>query len=495
MAKRARSALLESLRIDRAAPTPLYHQVYLEIRRIILSGALAPGSWIPSSRTLADDLGISRTPTKAAYERLAAEGYIESQVGAGSRVARLKLPIGARPPRADSAPDIYKLLSRRGRVLRQLSLDLSRDVSRPFTPHLPDYTAFPVKLWSRLGARHSADLSDLTLNYAPPAGQPALREAIAGHLNVFRNLKCAPEQVIVISSTQQAIAILATILADADDVALMEEPGYRAVYNAFALSGLNVQPLPVDQDGFVPPAAGQLPERTRLAYATPAKQWPLGMTMGPSRRLQVIQWLHATGIWLIEDDSDSELRYRSVPAPPLQSMDRFGRVIYMGSFSRILFPALRLGYLVLPKPLVEPFTAALEVLGRSAAGLTQLILADFIAEGHFSQHIRRMRRIYEDKQQMLLQALTQQMAGIAEPEPTDTGMHMVVSLAEGYGAARIAAAAQRRGLTARPIAYYSLSGRYRRQALMLGFGCVARGQFAGAVRSLVAAAQEAGRHS
>jgi GntR family transcriptional regulator/MocR family aminotransferase len=418
----------------------LYQQVYQALREAILTGHLAAGVRLPSTRVLARELGVSRNTVLLAYNQLLAEGYVVGQVGSGTYVAAT-LPdtslatvatvTTTRPAREVTPPR----LSRYGQRVRA---DSPLPPPGALTPHaavrydfrygLPEVADFPHEIWRRLLVRCTRGVSPGALHYGPPAGYPPLREAIAAYLQRARAVVCDPEQVVVVNGSQQALDLAARVLLDPGDSVVIEEPHYQGARQVFLAAGARLVTAPVDAEGLdvhtLPPEAAT----ARLAYVTPSHQFPTGAIMSLSRRLALLQWAETTGAYILEDDYDSEYRYAGRPVEAVQGLDRSGRVIYVGTFSKVLFPALRLGYLVLPPPLVQPFTAVKWLTDRHTSTFEQEVLHDFICEGHFERHLRRGRTRNAARRAALLAALQTHLGARVEVTGANAGMHLVVWL-------------------------------------------------------------------
>ena len=400
MAKRSTAAPFTSVPLEESSSTPLYYQVYQRLRASILLGQLSPGTRLPSTRQMAYDLGVSRNTMMSAFDQLIAEGYVEGHVGSGTFVSPT-LPEELLEARLKTKPILRietnrRSLSGRGKAIAKTSVTVAAPAGRlrPFVPGIPALDQFPMSLWSRLVARRWRDESRRLLNYGPAAGYMPLREAIAAYLGPSRGVQCKPDQIVIVSGTQQALDLSARVLLDPGDSVLVEEYCYSAARAAFKGAGACLVPVRVDDAGLdiSDPAASS--SNARVAYVTPSHQYPLGVTMSLSRRLALLDWANRTSAWILEDDYDSEYRYVARPLAALQGLDKSGRVIYIGTFSKVLFPSLRLGYMVVPSDLVEPFARARAGVGWCCPFIDQAVLADFISEGHFTRHIRRMRSIY-----------------------------------------------------------------------------------------------------
>ena len=460
--------------LDGESQTPLYRQLYDSLRRAILAGQLAPGARLQSTREMAAELNVSRNTVVNAYEQLLAEGYLEGQVGSGTYVSRA-LPedlLDVKTVTRSLTRSVGKGLglSERGKVFAAFARGVPRapEEVRPFQPGVPALDAFPFEIWSKLLARHGRNPSDALLGYGEPQGHAPLRRAVSSYLGLSRAVRCAPEQVVIVDGAQMAFDLVARVLLDPGEAAWLEEPGYPGARAAFTAAGARLVHVPVDEDGLDVTAGAALESNVRLIYVTPSHQFPLGMTMSLPRRLALLDWAGRAGAWVVEDDFDSEYRYEGRPLASLQGLDNDGRVVYVGTFSKVLFPSLRLGYLVVPPNLVDAFVAARAMSGRHSPTVEQAVLTDFIEEGHFGRHIRRMRTLYRERQAALLAALREEAGGLVEVEPSVAGIHLAAWLPEGLDDREVSREAFRRGVEARPMsAFYA--GRPGRGGVELGY--------------------------
>jgi GntR family transcriptional regulator / MocR family aminotransferase len=426
----------DDLAPDRLVAEPIQRQLYQRVRDAIASGRLRPGERLPSARGLASQLGVARGTVDAALARLAGEGYVETRGPAGSfispHLAAATLPPAARPIR--EAPPAPGAPSR----------------SLPFQPGLPALDAFPRKLWSRVVAQSVRALAPPVLAYPDPAGWPPLRAAIAAYLGVSRGIACAPEQVFVTPGYQGALALIARARLAPGERVWVEDPGYALARQALRGSGAVLVPVPVDAEGLAVAEGVARAADARFALVTPTHQSPLGMALSLRRRLALLAWAAAAGAWIVEDDYDSEFRYAGPPLPALKSLDRGHRVLYAGSFSKVLFPALRLGYLVVPEPDIADFARAARSLQQGCPVLEQAAVARFMADGHFARHLRRMRGLYAARRAALAAAIAAEFGGAARIDPQEGGMHLLVRLpgTDDMGLAAHAAAA---GLAPQPL--------------------------------------------
>jgi GntR family transcriptional regulator/MocR family aminotransferase len=449
---------------------PVHRQLYEGLRKAILKGRLIAGSRLPSTRAMAEQLGVARMTVVNAYEQLLAEGYVEGKVGSGTYVAAA-LPdemLRAGDERAQSreisAARRSRPLSRRGQWLSTVTVLPASPASsfgtkeeyepRAFQIGLPAVDEFPFALWSKLAAARSRRPPRELLVYNDPAGYQPLRETVAAYLNASRGAQCEAGQVIVVAGAQQAFDLAARVLLDPGDVAWVEDPGYPAVRNALLANGATVVPAPVDGEGFDLAGALKRRRRARLVYVTPSSQFPLGVTMSLGRRLALLDWAERSSGWIIEDDYNSEYRYAGRPLACLQGMDRNARVIYVLTFSKTIFPALRLGCVVPPPDLVDAFIAARALADRQSPSIDQATLTDFIAEGHFARHVRRMRALYRERQEVLVEAARRELAGALNLAPAEAGMHLIGWLPEGVSDATASLRAAERGVDAMPLSAF-----------------------------------------
>ncbi|HKV11377.1 MAG TPA: PLP-dependent aminotransferase family protein [Thermoanaerobaculia bacterium] len=461
--KQPAGALLPNLEGPFPAGSPLHLQIYLRIRGAVLGGMLPPGSRLPSTRTLAADLGISRNTAEEAFSQLEAEGYLVRRVGAGSYVALPDSP--ARPARQAPPPSRgARSLSIRGRTIAAAGVCAEPTVPRPFAAGLPALEAFPLETWSRLVARRLRRSGRGLLGYGDPAGYGPLREAVAAYLGTARGVTCSPRQVIVLTSSQQALDLAARLLVDPGDEAWLEEPGYLGARSALTAAGARIVPVPVDENGLDVARGEALSPGARLAYVTPSHQYPLGVTLSLERRLALLAWAGRAGSWIVEDDYDSELRYTGRPLAAIQGLDSGGRVLYVGTFTKALFPGLRLAYLVAPEDLVDAFVHARTLMDGHTPTLLQAVLADFLAEGHFGAHVRRMRALYHERRDALVEAAE----GRAVLGPVEAGFHATLHLPEGTDDQEVARRAAQRGVEVQPLSTFYL-GKAVTPGLVLGF--------------------------
>jgi GntR family transcriptional regulator/MocR family aminotransferase len=471
MVKRAGGALLHHITIDPKADRTIAAQLVSALRNLILGGALKAGDRLPASRTMAADLSIARSTVVEAFEQLVAEGLIETQVGAGSFVSQRLEEEHFYPAVAAKAPVRVAQPERLARLMDAATGRFNRRLQhqpRAFTTAMPAFDAFPVAQWSRLVAKHWRGDRASVLGYNDPFGDKVLRQAIAQHLRSNRGVPCDWPQVFIFAGAQQAFQLIASILVDPGDAVWFENPGAIGARNCFVVHGAQVVPVPVDQDGLRVDQGLERAPDFRLAFVTPAHQQPLGVKMSYDRRLMLLQAAAATGAWIVEDDWDGDFSFAGRPQPALKAIDAGDRVIYVGSFSKSLFPALRIGYLVAPLSLVQTFEVALGAFSSSVPTSLQGAVAEFMLEGHFATHIRRMRKLYAERHDTLIAAAQAHLSPWLEIQTASMGLHTIGYLKRGLNAADVAEAAARRDLTVAPISRFCIEP-YPREGLVLGY--------------------------
>ena len=460
------------LSVERNVGVPIFRQIHDGLRRAILDGRLRPGQRIPSTRGLATDLGVSRLPVLGAYEQLLHEGYLVGRTGSGTFVSThipdhlLRSPAIRRPtptPRPRTA-------LRERAVPNQPS---PTNWSLPIVPYqvgLPALDLFPHTAWAKLVARQVRAETAEQLAYSDPAGMRGLRVAIAEHLRASRAVRCVADQVLIVPGSQAALRLAAATLLEPNDRVAIEEPGYFGAHRALRSAGAQLVPVPVDAEGLNVATLQRRGTNVRAVYVTPSHQYPLGMTMSASRRFALLDWAERQQAWVLEDDYDSEFRYVSRPVGALQGMDARDRVIYIGTFSKALFPAVRVGYVVVPPPLWARFLEARFAFDLFTPTLYQRALSEFLRKGHFARHLRRMRSAYLERRNALLRGLARHCGDLVRVHNSDAGLHLTVLLRKDADDREVATRLGRRG-----VATISLSSCYvgptRRQGLLLGFGC------------------------
>ena len=519
---RAPDAPLLLLSIDRDADRPLFEQVYRGLREAIVHGRLAPGARLPSTRALAADLDVSRSTVVLAFDQLRLEGYTEGRRGGGTHVRsaipdRLLRPAAARgrgeragkeagaargmekagtwggmPPNGKAAEPG---LSRRGELLARAGQSFRTLAGRPPTPFelgVPAVDAFPARIWARLAGRRWRH-GDIPLGDADPAGLPALREAVTEYVVQARAARCTADRVLITNGAQQALDLAARILLDPGDAVWTEDPGYFGARVALQAAGARLVPVPVDDKGMDVGAGERAAPDARLACVTPSHQFPLGAVMSAPRRLELLSWARRSGAWIVEDDYDSEFRYAGRPLPCLQGLEAerlegsgAPRVLYVGTFSKTLIPGLRLGYLVVPDALVDAFRAARAVHDGHTPVAGQAVLADFLGEGHYARHLRRVRALCAERQSALRAAVAEELGGLLTVAPDPAGLHVVGRLVPGIEEEEAASAAAERDVIVSPLSRYYLAQRKQAEpeALLMGYAGFDEERIRSAVRRL-----------
>ena len=471
--------------VDRASPVG--RSVAQALRDAIVSGELKPGERLPSTRSLAASLGVARGTLTEVFSQLKAEGYLETKVGAGTRVAASLTaalsevtgtiePAGGISPVIDLPPSAARLTA--------VAQALEPHAPVPFAIAVPAEGVAPDDAWRRLGNRIRASRNAAPQGYGDPRGEMDLREAIADHVRRARAVRCEADQVIITSGTQQGLYMAGRVLLAREDAVWAEDPAYPGL--TAVLDDLDVQThrVPVDEQGMVVERGIEACPGARAAFVTPSHQYPLCMPLSMGRRASLIAWAEASTSWIVEDDYDSELRYAGHPFPAMQGLCP-SRVVYLGTFSKVLFPSLRLGYIVAPAPLVGAFAGMRAILDRHSPTAEQHVLAAYMREGMFESHVRRIRGLYAERRASLLSALAQNLPGDCEIQPSDQGMHIVLWLRDKDDDVAVAARARRAGIMVRPISpMYGEQG--GRPGLMLGFGGFTQQQIEQGVRSLTA---------
>jgi GntR family transcriptional regulator / MocR family aminotransferase len=470
---RSSTALPVSLPAPRPG-TSLYRWLYEELRAAILEGRLAPGARVPATRDLADAYGLSRATIVTAFDQLKAEGYVEGKTGSGTYVSQV-LPEDllqvAKVQAEERLPHPRVALSAYARRLRPYRSQPVRPV-RAFRPNQAALDLFPASLWAQVAARRLRRVSAKLLAGGEPLGYRPLREAVSHYLNTSRGVKCSADQVLIVSGAQEALDRTARVLLNPREPVWMEEPGYPGAAVVFHAMGAKICPVAVDTEGLDFEFGLRRWKRARLVYVTPAHQFPLGVTMSLRRRLAMLEWARRSGTLIFEDDYDSEYRYSGRPIPAMQGLDRSGVVIFAGSFSAVLFPALRLGYMVVPTEMVDVFAAAESVSTHHPPLLEQAVLCDFISEGHFARHIRRMRETYAERLGVLLECARERLEGALAISDIEAGLQTVGWLKGRMNAESVAARAAERDVETVPLTRYA-SGVSPNNGLVLGFAAVA----------------------
>ncbi len=485
--KKAASGFSPLISVDRTGSKPLYSQVYDAFRAAIVGRSLRAGERIPSTRALASELHVSRIPVLNAYAQLLAEGYFTSRSGSGTFVSGslpgLPAPTEERSARSARVRPMPRPVAQRCSVIPPYERPAWVTGTGAFSLSQTGVDAFPFHVWTRLVTRYCRNLHLSAFQYGDPMGFRELREAIGAYLRAARSVRCEWRQIMIVSGSQQALDISARVLLDAGNPVWIEEPGYWLTRHMLSAAGCRLVPVPVDDDGLDVSAGIKRCRKARAAYVAPSHQYPLGATMSASRRLQLLEWAQSAGSWIVEDDYDSEYRYDSKPIASLQGLDHSSRVIYIGTFSKVLFPSLRVGYIVIPADLVDHFLAVRHAMDVSPPHLHQAVLANFINEGHFARHIRRMRLAYSERREILVNSISKEFGSLLQLHGAEAGLHLTVTLPKGYRDRAISVRAARQNLWLWPLSPAYL-GAASRQGFILGLGGVTSAEIPDAVRRL-----------
>ncbi len=455
---------LHNWQVARSRPVPLFRQVYLQIRSAILAQTLKPGTRLPSTRELALQLSVSRSAVVAAFDQLIAEGYVGGKTGSGTYVAADLFENSA----AQKAGLRRTKPASRDVFVGDLVDVTARNDSRPFNLGRTLIDSRTHNAWRKLTARAFRSIDPVHLGYSDPRGLPALRQAVSDYLRVARGVRCEADQIVITTGTQHAVDLVIRVLNLAGEKVWVEDPGYPLTVRALVAAGVTAHPVPVDEHGIDVRAGIAKARSARAVFITPSHQFPTGVVLSMSRRLALLSWARESGSWIVEDDYSSEFRYGGRPLAALQGLDDAERVIYVGTLNKALFPGLRLGYAVVPNALLPQFVRTRYLADRQPASLHQAITADFMEDGHFAAHIRRMRTIYAAQRDLLVKHLRRRLSDYAQVDPPDQGMHLVLYLNKGLSDVAIQRAALEQRVVTRAMSELYLAAPPR-SALMLGF--------------------------
>ncbi len=474
-------ATLWTTRLDRGSPVSLSRQLAAALREAISGGSLAGGARLPSTRALAAELGLARSTVVGVFEQLTTEGFITARPGSGHAVP-------ARPEEDRAVPCIGhaaapRPVSRQAALLRSVA-STRHGPSRPFEMGHIEVDGRLIMTWKRLASHALSGRSRIDWGYGDHQGEGPLRTAIAEYLAAARGVRCRPEQIVLTSGTQQGLSLAARILLDPGDAAWVEDPCYPAAFEILRAAEARIVPVAVDEHGLdIEAATARRYPAPRLVYTTPSRQYPLGMAMPLPRRLALLAWAGRQGAWIIEDDYESEFQRPATTLPSLQGLDRTGRVIYLGTLSKLLFPSLRLGYAVLPEDLVAPFAAARHLTDRQSPGLTQAIMTEFILGGHFARHLKRMRAHYAGRQAFLIEQIARRLAGLLEIRPVESGMYLTAWLPPRWDDRAVAASLAGVGVVTLPLSALTLA-HPRPPGLVLGYAGLGEADISRAVERM-----------
>jgi len=474
--------LLGDLLAHRLALAPegaLGKRLYDVVQGAIQDGSIATGSRLPATRDLAKDLSVSRNTVLAAYEQLQSEGYLQTRTGSGTFVSDA-LPESV--PETEGVPvsagrpfNFVRLSSRGSRLLTRSGAGAYQWGA--FMPGVPDVSHMPHDIWRKIHLRLSRRMPVEALSYSGHGGCLQLQQALADYLRVIRSLNCTPDQILVTAGTHQSLDLLAKMLCDPGDRAWVEEPGYWGIRNVLAVNGIELLPTAVDDEGMTLPDLSGEARAPRLICVTPSHQYPLGSVMSLQRRHQLLALAKNAGSWVVEDDYDGEFRFTDSPIPALQGLAPDAPVIYLGTFSKTLYPGLRLSYMVVPKPLAARMKMAHSELYRGGNGLVQLTLAEFIREGHYAAHVRKMRQLYSRRRAELVRVIRESLGDKFIAQQSNAGLHLILSLPDNIDDVALSAELEQNGVLTRPLSAYYLLGTARR-GLLLGYACVDEQQMA-----------------
>jgi len=480
MPKSPSGVLLQGLTLERSSGVPLYKQLEIGLRKLILSGTLRARQKLPSTRELAGEIGISRITIKSVYEQLVAEGYVQATSGSGTFVADgLEIEVSPQVGRLpDEVPRKINLTDR-ARSISSTNASVRQGKTEPFRPGVPALDLFPIKPWNKY-LREATNTSYRDLSYGSVKGNADLRRSIASYLSDARGMQADSEQIVITSGAQQAFVLIAFSLLTRGDTVWYENPGHIAGRDIMQVMGANVAPVPIDAEGIDLEFAIKNYPSPKLIFTTPSHQQPLGTTMSLARRLSLLSYAQENDAWIIEDDYDSEFRYRGRPLPALSALDSERRVLYVGTFSKSMFAAIRLGYIVVPPEMVDAIGKTKILLGQNSSPLVEQALSRFMDDGRFVEHIRRMRRVYRERRDLLFDCLSSTCAESLTPQPTDAGMHMLAWLNGGVNDLTAHRALLDVGIESLPLSVYSVYP-IERSALVLGFSNVREERLPGLV--------------
>jgi GntR family transcriptional regulator/MocR family aminotransferase len=452
--------------LDRANGTPLSRQIYMQVRAAVLSGALRAGTRVPPSRVMASQLGVARASVVSAYEQLLAEGYVESRAGSGTFISDDVARLGQGRRRAPRAMRAAVVTS--ARAFPDFERSAIQSDARPFNTGRTLIDARTAETWRSLTHRAVRGLGSNDLGYSNPAGLIELRAIICEYLRAARAVRCEPDQIVITAGTQQALDIAIRVLLSPEDDVWVEDPGYPLTHAQLLLAKVRPHAIPVDAEGLIVETGRRAAPRARAVFVTPSHQFPTGVAMSMARRLELLAWARESGAVIIEDDYTSEFRYSGPPLASLQGLADSEQVIYVGTLNKALFPGLRLGYAVVPSSMLRAFVSARYLIDRQPATLQQAVVAEFMAQGHFAAHIRRMRALYREQRDALTETLTRRAGDRLEVTPPDQGMHLIAWFRDGSSDTDIETEATRAGIIVRAISRFYRKARPR-SGLMLGF--------------------------
>jgi GntR family transcriptional regulator/MocR family aminotransferase len=485
MPKSPGGALLSGINIERNTSVPIYRQLDASLRRLILSGKLKPGQKLPSTRELAEELGVSRITVKSVYEQLVVEGYALAKTGAGTFVAQ-GLEIESAPKlrrvrRKSKIPEI-EITDRAQRIMSSRA-SARHGETDPFRPGVPAHDLFPVKVWNKCLLEATQSDHRHHMGYGNLSGSADLRNSIANHLTDARGMQVDPGQIVITSGAQQAFVLIAFVLLNKGDTVWYEDPGHIAGRDVMQIMGASIASVPIDSEGLDVQYAIENHPKPSIIFTTPSHQQPLGTTMSLVRRLTLLNYAQENDAWIIEDDYDSEFRYRGRPLPALSALDSERRVFYVGTFSKSMFAAIRIGYVVVPPGLIDSFAKASNLLGHRSSAIVEQALSRFMDDGRFVEHVRKMRRVYRERKDTLFDCLKNDCGNFLEPQKTDAGMHIIAWLKNNLQDQAAFSALLNAGIESLPLSIYCATP-LERQGIVLGFCCAHENRIPGLVNRL-----------
>ncbi len=492
---------LEQFHVSSEINEPLFQQLERQLRHAVWQGMLKAGERLPSTRALAKELGIARNTVVKAYEQLELEGFITTFQGSGTKVAEQfppaylsQKPLDKNQHAEDSKASKPYHFEPTLRIKQAIEMGFGNRIvnntpARPFRAHRTAIQAFPFDVWAQILQRKLKFEATMLMSEAHPLGYLPLREAIADYLGATRGLQVDSQQVVITSGTQQSIELLARILLNPDDTVAFEEPGYTPALASCQFYGANTLSIPIDEQGLQVSELHKLKSKLKFVYVTPASHFPLGTTMSQARRQELLQWADQQNSLIIEDDYNGEYRYRGRPLPTLFSMTDKDRCIYLGSFSKLLFPSLRLGYMIVPKSMLEALTASRWLLDRHSPPLQQAVLTEFINKGHFVRHIRKMRTLYASRQQTAVSSAKKHLNNIMDVPSQDGGLHLIGWLSKGVNEKDLLLAAEQVGVELMPSSAFSLKG-LKQSSVIIGYAPYSKEQIEQAFKALAEAYRE-----
>ena len=472
MPKEIEEIPLVSLKVDFDSEVPLYKQLYNTFRQSILDGKFSPGQKLPGTRSLARELNVSRNTVALAFEQLLIEGYIKGKTGSGTFVNEIPdnfLNVNGNKSGKKSKINFPNKLNNQLDTSEVIRRNTAHEAILPFQNGVPSLNDFPIKTWLKLNNQIVQTFSNIHLGYGDATGYKPLREEIAAYLCTYRAVNCTAEQIIIVNGSQQGLDLIGRVLLERGDNVWLEDPGYFGARGSMLFADSKIFPCPLDDEGLDIKYSSKKYPAPKLIYTTPSHQFPLGITTSAARRIELLQYASKNNSWIIEDDYDSEFRYYGDPLPSLQGMDKNNCVLYLGTFSKVLFPALRLGYLVLPDPqMADIFVSAKSMMDRQCPVFEQMIVTEFLKQGYFTRHIRKMRMLYKSRQEFLINEIENELNGILQINPSPAGMQIIGWLPKNINDKKVVEAAKKNRLVINPLSSYSIKF-FKEPGLIIGY--------------------------